>query len=126
MKETAVIAAWSPPEWACCSFPLPEASPVCLEMPWLLEALNQLIEARTDADTTPLQRALHVAHMLVTMQGTDGAWPVRFCPRTGKQAGNGRTYAPALLMKQLKLVLQSTEFTVAVQHAEAHQRASSV
>ncbi len=84
-----------------------------------LSELDRHIAHITEADSTPLGAAMHVAHMLVTMQGPDGLWPQSLNLRTGQAIGQGRSAAPISLMRRLNRLLYSTEFDPAIRQAEA-------
>lgn len=111
------VRAWSPPQWSFTCFPLPAPDAEIVTMEFVVRALHDLADQVTEADTTPLGAALHVAHILKTMQGADGAWPDAFNVRIGKAVGDGRTFAPAALFRRLNAMLNSTEFELACEFA---------
>lgn len=113
------IYYWSPPEWTRNCFPLPDEDAEILTLDWLIPTLHTHIDTVTEADTTALGQALHVGHMLVTMQGADGRWPATFNARTGEAIGDERTFAPISLFQRMNAMLDSTEFDSAVSRAEA-------
>lgn len=117
MEQT--IGHWSPPEWAKNCFPLPEEDAEVLTLSWLIPTLHAHIDTVTDADTTALGQALHVGHILVTMQGADGRWPALFNARTGETIGDERTFAPVPLFRRMNALLDSTEFDSACGRAQA-------
>ena len=110
--------AWAPPEWACCGFPLeaPGQAVVCMET--ALAVLHGLADTITDADSTALGPAMHVAHMLVSRQGTDGMWPASLNACTGEVLNDERTAAPIRLYRRLTDLLRTTEFDHVVAFAE--------
>ena len=110
---------WSPPEWVCCCFPLLREDATLLTMDWLIPTLNAHIDTVTEYDTVALGQALHVAHILVTMQGADGRWPAAFDAQTGEEIGEERTFAPIPLFCRMNAMLNSTEFDSACMLAEA-------
>jgi len=118
---TVDAVSWAPPEWSCCGFPLaaPDGEPICLES--ALAVLHQLADTITDADSTALGPAMHVAHMLVSRQGADGLWPARLNARTGEFLGEGRTEAPLRLYNRLADLLQTSEFDHVLEFAEARR-----
>ena len=85
----------------------------------MIDSLTVLVDSITEADTTALGAALHVAHILKTMQGGDGAWPAAFNARTGETVGAERTVAPAPLFRRLNRILHSSEFEESCIFAEA-------
>jgi hypothetical protein len=109
----------SPPEWSYSRFPLahPQEEQIRLEM--LVERLQRLLNTCTEADSTPRGVVLHVAHMLVSRQGADGAWPAEFNLLTGKAISEDRSTAPVPLFRRLNEELNSTEFNFACARAEA-------
>src|ERR1700722_9688212 len=78
------IVDWSPPEWFCNCFPLTEADQTWVTLRELIAVLHRHADTASEADTTALQAVLHVAHILVTLQGADGLWPESLDLRTGK------------------------------------------
>ncbi len=88
-------------------------------MNWLVEHLEYMVRLATDADYTPMQRALHPAHILVTLQGADGSWPARINLMTGEALATERTITPVRLFRLLQQRLSSSEFSVAITHAES-------
>lgn len=113
------IPDWSPPEWSCNCFPLSAPDAETIELDWLVQTLNALADTVTEADTAPLGKVLHVAHILKTMQGSDGKWPHCFNARTGDATDNTRSTEPLALFRRLNAMLQSTEFDSAIRFAEA-------
>lgn len=111
------VVVWAPPEWACNSFPMEAPSQQEMEMERLVAILNALLDTSCEADYTPLQKVLHVAHILVTMQGPDGLWPAKFHLKTGNPLTCERTHAPVALFKRLNSLLSTTEFNRAIWYA---------
>lgn len=110
--------AWAPPEWACCGFPLesPECETVVLET--ALAVLHSLADTITEADSTALGPAMHVAHMLISRQGPDGKWPAALNARTGEYISPQRTDLPIRLYRRLADLLDTTEFDHVIEYAE--------
>jgi hypothetical protein len=113
----AVDIIWSPPEWACCCFPLPEPNAEVLSMDYIVGALQVHLNKVTEADTTALGRALHVGHILTTMQSRDGDWPAILNVRTGEWVGAERSLAPVPLFERMTAMLNTTEFDHVIQRA---------
>lgn len=113
------IGAWTPPSWVCNCFPLPAAGVEVVSLDYIMTALDRHIASITEADSTALGAAMHVAHMLVTLQGADGLWPARLNLRTGRGIGEDRSNAPLPLMRRLNTLLYSTEYEPAICRAEA-------
>jgi hypothetical protein len=109
---------WAPPEWTCCGFPLEAAGRERIRLDPVVETLHRLADTTTEADSTALGPAMHVAHMLVGRQGADGMWPAALNARTGEFIGTERSAAPLSLYKRLADLLQSTEFDYVIAHAE--------
>jgi len=112
-------SAWTPPEWVCCGFPLTEANAEVVNLEEVMTTLGGLVDTVTEADTGPLGAVLHVAHILVTLQGEDGRWPAVLNLRTGGAVGRERSSAPIPLFRRLNALLRSTEFAHACRLAEA-------
>ncbi len=110
---------WTPIEWRCGSFPRPDEETEYADMNWLVERLESLVQMTTEADYTPMQRALHPAHILVTLQGSDGQWPAQINMVTGEALTPTRTSLPVRLFRMLRERLSSSEFSVAIAHAES-------
>ncbi len=110
---------WTPANWICSFFPRPTDDASSAQTTWIIEQLEYLVSLATDADYTPMQRALHPAHILVTLQGKDGAWPEVLNLLTGEPVTSERTREPARLFRKLNARLASSEFAVAIAHAEA-------
>ncbi len=104
------VIHWSPPEWSRNCFPLPNVECEILDTEQVISTLSNLVDSITEADTTALGAVLHVAHILKTMQGDDGAWPATFNARTGDCVGVERSFAPAPLFFRLNRILSSSEF----------------
>ncbi len=101
---------WSPPEWTLCGFPLETAGQEPILLAAALDTLHRLADTITDADSTALGPAMHVAHMLVSRQGADGQWPAAMNARTGDTLSGERTDAPLRLYERLANILGTTEF----------------
>jgi hypothetical protein len=114
-----IIAAWTPPSWSCHCFPLPDPDAEVVELDYIVTALIGHAAQITEADRTALGPAMHVAHMLVTLQGADGLWPAKLNLRTGRTADDARSAAPLPLMRWLNQLLYSTEFDPAIRRAVA-------
>jgi hypothetical protein len=112
------MQAWTPPSWVCCCFPQPEPEVETVSLDYIMTALQQHTAQITEADSTALGAAMHVAHILVTLQGADGLWPARLNLRTGRGVGDGRSAAPVPLMRRLNQLLYSTEFDHSIDRAE--------
>jgi len=110
---------WSPPEWVYNCFPLPNEEAEVLTLDWLISTLHAHIDTVTEADTTALGQALHVGHMLVTMQGADGRWPASVNVRTGEPLSEARSFAPIPLFQRMNAMLDTTEFDNACARAAA-------
>lgn len=110
---------WSPLGWGCALFPLPGPDVEIVTMDFIVAALNAQADLITEADSTALGPALHVAHILKTWQGADGRWPDRVNLRTGQVVGEGRSLAPLALFRRLGDLLNSSEFDRACAFAEA-------
>ena len=108
----------SPVEWAYFAFPIPDNGVSSVSTEWLVSSLLELLDMVTDADTSLLQRVLHVAHMLVTMQGTDRLWPDEIDLLNGCSVGAGRSLEPLKLFVRLKEMLDTTEFDLAHNSAQ--------
>jgi len=108
---------WAPPEWACPCFPIPEHGTEVLSMEYIIGALQDHLNKVTEADTTALGRALHVGHILVTMQSDEGDWPALLNVRTGAWIGEERSLTPVPLFKRMTAMLNSTEFDHVLQRA---------
>jgi hypothetical protein len=120
MSETvALIGAWTPREWVCNCFPQPAAGVEVVSLEYIIAALDQHTANITEADSTPLGAAMHAAHILVTLQGTDGLWPARLNLRTGRGADEARSASPLPLMRRLNALLYSTEYDPIIRRAEA-------
>jgi hypothetical protein len=109
----------SPPEWARCGFPLEEEGREVVGLSGLVATLQNILDRSPDGDTPAFGMALHVFHMLVTMQGMDGRWPVAFNARTGEEIGEARSFAPVPLFRRINAMLNTTEFDSACADAEA-------
>ena len=101
---------WAPPEWTLCGFPLERPGEEAIRLESAIETLHRLADTITDANSTALGPAMHVAHMLVSRQGADGRWPASLNARTGEFLGTERSDAPLSLYERLAEVLQTTEF----------------
>lgn len=95
------IVAWTPPEWVCNCFPQTAAGQEVVRLDELVAVLHSLADTATEADVAPLQKALHVSHILVTLQGADGKWPAVLNLRTAASIGMERTTAPLELFRLL-------------------------
>lgn len=84
----------------------------------LVMILHKLLDFTTDEDYTPLQKVLHVAHILVTMQGTDGLWPAEFDLQTATSLTPQRSDAPLPLFERLNSMLGSSEFEHSLNYAK--------
>lgn len=118
-NTNTIIADWTPPEWVYNCFPLPAPDVEAVTLDYIVDAMQEEINACTEWDSTPLGRVLHVAHMLVCYQGEDGLWPAAFNLRTGRETTLIRSSAPHDLMNRLNDILASTEFDFAIRHCEA-------
>jgi len=116
--EKTPSLAWSPPEWTCNCFPLPEEGAEILRMEWLVATLQAHIDTITEWDSVALGQALHVGHMLKTMQGPDGKWAAVFNARTGETIGTERSVAPLPMFQRMNALLNSMEFDSALDYAE--------
>ena len=90
-----------------------------MEMEKLVHLLLKHLDTVTEADTTALSQSLHVGHILVTMQGSDGLWPDVFNMCTGDQISSVRSSAPVKLLVKMKKMLGTTEFQHSLQLANA-------
>jgi hypothetical protein len=114
-----MIVAWTPPEWVCNCFPQTEAGQFETSLRDLIAVANRHLDTVTEADTTARSAVLHVAHMLVSMQGPDGLWPERLDLKTGCALTELRSAEPVTLFRRLNVMLDSTEFDPACRWAEA-------
>ena len=114
-----MIADWTPPEWVCNRFPMPTPETEEVTLDYVIVAAQAEVDACTKWDTTPLGRVLHVAHMLVSHQGSDGLWAATWNLRTGEEIGVERSSAPLALFRRLNDVLGSSEFDFALRRGEA-------
>jgi hypothetical protein len=112
------IAAWTSPFWVCNIFPQPAPDVEVVSLDYILAALDRHTAQITEADSTALGAAMHVAHILVTLQGADGLWPARLNLRTGREVDGSRSAAPIALMRRLNELLYSTEYDSVVHRAE--------
>jgi hypothetical protein len=110
---------WTPVEWMCCHFPYDEGRSETHGVDEIVEQLQAHIDTVTEADTSALGKALHVAHILVTMQGQDGGWPRTLNLRTGMAVGGERTVAPVAMLRRMNAMLGSTEFDMAIFFADS-------
>jgi hypothetical protein len=110
--------AWAPPEWACNCFPLEAAGQELLRLETALAILHRLADSITDADSTALGPAIHVAHMLLAWQGADGRWPATLNANTGQAIGRERTAAPLTLYRRLADLLETSEFDHVIERSE--------
>ena len=101
---------WAPPEWTLCGFPLEASGREPIHLERALRTLHRLADTITDADSTALGPAMHVAHMLVSRQGRDGRWPALLNARTGETLGEERSDVPLRLYERLGDILRTTEF----------------
>jgi hypothetical protein len=124
-RTEAIIGSWTPPSWVLNCFPRPTAETEVVSLEYIIAALDRHTSTITDADSTPLGAAMHVAHMLVTLQGADGLWPAQLNLRTGRAGNEMRSSAPVPLMRRLNALLYSTEFDPAISRADAAAAASS-
>jgi hypothetical protein len=115
LKADEII--WSPPEWSCNCFPLPHTDHEVLELEYVVDAMQRLVDTVTEADTTGLGRSLHVGHMLTSMQSAEGNWPALFNARTGEWIGDERSVAPIPLLRRMNAMLNSTEFDHVIRRA---------
>lgn len=125
MKQNASsisILSWAPPEWFCNSFPLEAPDQRVMTMERLIVLLQNLLDSTSEADYTPLQKVLHVAHILVTMQGQDGLWPAEFDLTTAAPLSDQRSDAPLALFQRLNTMLASSEFEHSLRYAQAKRR----
>jgi len=124
------IAGWTPPEWVYNIFPLPVsnshpsqskgiATTEVVSMEFLLEVMGAGIDGCTEWDSAPLGPILHMAHMLVAHQGSDGLWASALNLRTGDDATDERTGSPVDIFDRLNEILGSTEFDFAIRRARA-------
>jgi hypothetical protein len=95
---------WTPANWVCCFFPRPTNDASSAQTTWIIEQLEYMVSLATDADYTPMQRAPAVLNLL-----------------TGEPVTSERTREPARLFRKLNARLASSEFAVAIAHAEALQ-----
>jgi hypothetical protein len=79
-------------------------------MEYIVHTLQVHLNQVTEADTTALGRALHVGHILTTMQSNEGNWPALLNVRTGEWIGNERSRAPIPLFERMTAMLGTTEF----------------
>ena len=121
-----MIAQWTPPDWAYNLFPLPASDMETVTLQYVVDAMHSEVDLCTEWDSVPLGRVLHVAHMLVSNQEADGLWPAVLNLRTGQAVGMGRSSAPRNLMRRLNLLLQSSEFDLAIKRAEAGIEAQGI
>ena len=114
-----MIAAWTPPDWVYNCFPIPTPETESVTLDYVIDEMHAEADSCTEWDGNPLGRVLHVAHMLVSHQGTDGLWAAIFNLRTGEAVGLERTDAPLPLMRRLNAMLDSSEFDFALRRGEA-------
>ncbi len=88
-------------------------------MDTLLAACHAYVDTATEADTTAICKVLHVAHLLMTLQGADGQWPDTLNARTGAIQGAGRTTEPVALLRRLDALLHASEFKTVCAVADA-------
>ncbi len=119
------MKAWTPPAWVYNCFPQPATDVEVVSLDYIIAALDRHTANITEADITPLGAAMHVAHMLVTLQGADGLWPAQLNLRTGEEMGEARSAAPLPMMRRLNALLYSTEFNPTIRRAEAALAGSS-
>ena len=110
---------YSPPEWLYNGFPLHNEDDDSIDLNLALIVCRELLAATTDSDFTPLGRALHIAHSLVTLQSEQGDWPIRWHGKTGEPIGPETSCEPLALFRQLKDRLKTTEFDRVIARAEA-------
>ncbi|CEK13121.1 hypothetical protein [Chthonomonas calidirosea] len=125
MKHSAasdLIVSWAPPEWFCNSFPLEAPDQRIMTMERLVFLLQTLLDATSEENYTPLQKVLHVAHILVTMQGNDGLWPSEFDLVTAAPLSPKRSDAPLPLFQRLNAMLASSEFEHSLRYAQEKSR----
>ncbi|HLI49582.1 MAG TPA: hypothetical protein VKV18_12965 [Chthonomonas sp.] len=120
--SSAEIVSWAPPEWFCNSFPLEAPDQRVMTMERLIALLQALLDLTSEADYTPLQKVLHVSHILVTMQGDDGLWPAEFDLITAAPLSDKRSDAPLALFQRLNTMLASCEFEHSLRCAQAKRR----
>lgn len=108
----------SPVEWAFFAFPIPEEGCSTVSTEWLIGSLLEILDLVTEADTTLLQRVLHVAHILVTLQGVDRLWPDVIDLLNGCGVGESRSLEPTKLFVILKELLATTEFDLVLHSAQ--------
>lgn len=90
-----------------------------VSLDWLVATLHAVLDTVTEADTCPLSRALHVAHMLVPRQGADGRWSTAYNACTGEEIGEERSFALVPLFRRMNAMLGTTEFDSSCSRAEA-------
>ncbi len=122
----ADLDTWSDIDWYCCNFPLQRDGETSLPLDWLIGTLQSLLDQVTEEDTTLRSAVLHVAHILTTLQGSDGKWPAMLNARTGKAMGGDRTFAPIPLFERLNRMLDSSEFDHAILFARTEGYEASV
>lgn len=88
-------------------------------MEYIVAALQSEVDACKEWETTSLGRVLHVAHLLVTLQGKDGLWSGTINLRTGEDVDDTRSNAPLPLFRRLNALLDSSEFDFSLRRAEA-------
>jgi hypothetical protein len=71
-------------------------------------------ETEVTGDQTFIAPVLHWAHIFKAEQGVNGDWPAIVNARTGEEVGLERTSAPVKLLKRLAILLQSSEFDLAI------------
>lgn len=110
---------WSPADWVYTHIPLAGENEEIVEMESMVAACQAHVDTVTEADITALQAVLHVAHMLMSMQGADGRWPATFNARTGEELAKGRSLAPVGLLRRLDALQDACEFDAVCDFAEA-------
>ena len=118
-EPDVTIAGWTSPFWVCNVFPQPMPGADVATLDYIIAALDRHTAHITEADSTPLGAAMHVAHMLMSLQGPDGLWPARINLRTGEAVGDERSAAPIPMMRRLDDLLDANEYEWTIRRAEA-------
>jgi hypothetical protein len=118
-ESNVIIVSWTSPFWVCNVFPQPTPDAEVVTLDYIIMALDRHTAHITEADSTPLGAAMHVAHMLMSLQGPDGLWPARINLRTGEAVGDSRSAAPVSMMRRLDELLDANEYEWTIRRAEA-------
>ena len=118
MGNEVAYTAISPLDWYYAHFPMLAERVEAMGIDWLVCVATELLDrADETGDGAHAGPVLHWAHILKTMQASDGSWPAEVNLRTGAVIGLDRTRKPAVFLARLGKRLNSTEFASAVQLA---------